>query len=112
MIPIRIEDFKDLIVHIIDPMCEIDDPFAELIKLRAYVPRLAQLRGRPKKKRIQKAAEGKPKREIRYSYCQQIGHNRKGCRNRRKVPIVDISSEGSKGGEGSEESDNTEDTSA
>jgi hypothetical protein len=111
IIPIRLEDFKDLVVRITDPMYGIDNPFAELIELKAKAPKLA------KKKRIRKANEGKPKREIRCSHCRQIGHNRRGCRNGRKVPVVDISSEGNErtkgreGNEGSEGRDDAEDTS-
>ena len=49
MEPIRLEDFKDIQLYITDNEYGSDDPFTEPIKLKAKVPKLAQLRGRPKK---------------------------------------------------------------
>ena len=88
MDPIRLEDFKDLKVYTQDSEYRDDDPFAQQVEVIATAPRLAQLRGRPKKRRIRKATKGKPKRQLKCGYCKQVGHNRRGCRNRRKQPEV------------------------
>ena len=84
MEPIRLEDFKDIQLYITDNEYGSDDPFKEKVVLKAKAPKLAQLRGWPKKRRIRKATEAKPKRELRCSHCKQLGHNRRGCRNGRK----------------------------
>ena len=62
--PIRLEDFKDIQLYITDNEYRSDDLFKEKVVLKAKAPKLAQLRGRPKKRRIQKAIENKPKREF------------------------------------------------
>ena len=84
MEPIRLEDFKDIQLYITDNEYRSDNLFKEKVVLKAKAPKLVQLRGRPKKRRIQKATEAKPKRELRCSYCKQLGYNRRGCRNSRK----------------------------
>ena len=82
--PIRLEDFKDIQLYITDNEYRSDDPFKEKVVLKAKAPKLGQLRGRPKKRRIRKATEAKPKRELRYSHYKQLGYNHRGCRNSRK----------------------------
>jgi hypothetical protein len=64
------------------------------IQLKAKAPKLAQLKGRPKKRRIRKTTEERPSKKYRCSHCEQLGHNRKGCRNRRKeLEVVSVNSE-------------------
>ena len=48
--PIRLEDFKDIQLYITDNEYRSDDPFTERIQLKAKAPKLAQLRGQPKKR--------------------------------------------------------------
>ena len=107
MEPIRLEDFKDIQLYITDNEYESDNPFARQIKLKAKAPRLAQLRGRPKKRRIRKTTEDKPKRQLRCGYCKELGHNRRGCRNRRKEPevIIVVSSDKASSDEASSDSE-------
>ena len=62
---IRVEDFKDIQLYITDNEYRSDDLFKEKVEVKARAPKLAQLRGRPKKRRIRKAIENKPKRELR-----------------------------------------------
>ena len=62
MEPIRLEDFKDIQLYITDNEYRSDDPFKEKVVFKAKASKLAQLRGRPKKRWIQKAIENKPKR--------------------------------------------------
>ena len=50
MEPIRLEDFKDVQLYITDNEYGSDDPFKERVVLKAKAPKLAQLRGRPKKR--------------------------------------------------------------
>ena len=96
--PIRLEDFKDIQLYVTDNEYESDDPFAKQIKLKAKAPKLAQLRGRPKKRRIRKVTEGRPKKQLRCGHCKELGHNRKDYRNGRKEPeVMIISSEASSG---------------
>ena len=80
--PIRVKDFKDIQLYITGNEYESDDPFVRQIELKAKALRLAQLRGRPKKRRIRKTTEDKPKRQLRCSHYKELGHNRRGCRNR------------------------------
>ena len=84
MEPIRLEDFKDIQLYITDDEYGSDDPFTEKIQLKAKAPKLAQLRGRPKKRRIRKIVEERPSKKYCCSHCNQLGHNRKGYRNGRK----------------------------
>jgi hypothetical protein len=94
MDPIRLEDFQNIQLYIPNDEYESDDPFAEQIELKAKAPKLAQLRGRPKKRRIRKATEGRPKKQLRCGHCKELGHNRRGCRNGRREPeVVVISSD-------------------
>jgi hypothetical protein len=88
MDPIRLEDFRDIQLYITDDTYRSDGVFAEQVKLVATAPNLSQLRGRPKKRRIRKATEGKPKRQLKCGHCKQVGHNRRACRNGRKEPEV------------------------
>jgi hypothetical protein len=102
MDPIRLEDFKDIQLYITDDRYGSDDPFAAQIELKAKAPKLAALRGRPKKRRIRKITEERrPKKQYRCGHCKELGHNRKGCRNGRKerevVAIVSSNSETSGG---------------
>ena len=98
MEPIRLEDFKDIQLYVTDNEYESDDPFAKQIELKAKAPKLAQLRGRPKKRRIRKVTEGRPKKQLRCGHCKELGHNRRGCRNGRREPeVMIISSEASSG---------------
>ena len=62
--PIRLEDFKDIRLYVTDNEYDSDDPFAEQIKLKAKALKLAQLRGRPKKRRIRKAIKRRPKKTV------------------------------------------------
>ena len=50
MEPIRLEDFKDVQLYITDNKYRSDDLFREKVVLIAKAPKLAQLRGRPKKR--------------------------------------------------------------
>ena len=84
MDPIRLEDFKDIRLYINSNKYRSDDVFIEQVELVAIAPRLGQLRGRPKKRRIRKATKGKPKRQLKCGYYKQVGYNRKGCQNKRK----------------------------
>jgi hypothetical protein len=108
MEPIRLEDFKDIQLYISDDEYGSDDPFKEKIQLKAKAPKLAQLRGRPKKRRIRKTTEERPSKKYRCSHCGQLGHNRKGCRNGRKeLEVLPVNSEES-GEEGIEETSSEE----
>ena len=75
---IRLKDFKDIRLYITDNEYESDDPFTKQIELKTKAPKLAQLRGRPKKRRIRKVTERRPKKQLRYSHCKKLGHNRRG----------------------------------
>ena len=93
--PIRLEDFKDVQLYITDNEYRSTNLFKEKVELKAKALNLAQLQGRPKKRRIRKAIENKPKRELRCSHYKQIGYNRRGYRNRRKeLEVVVVDSEG------------------
>lgn len=88
MDPIRLEDFKDIQVYTTNNDYGSDDPFTEPVLVRAKAPKLARLRGRPKKRRIRKTVEKESKKQYKCSHCGQLGHNRKGCRNGRKEPTT------------------------
>ena len=106
MKPIRLEDFKDIQLYTTNDEYESDDPFAEQIKLKAKAPKLAQLRGRPKKRRIRKATKERPKKQYRCGHCKELGHNRKGCRNGRRdqeIMVVISSSDKASDDKASEE---------
>ena len=105
--PIRLKDFKDIQLYITDNKYESDDLFAEQVVLKATAPKLAQLRGRPKKRRIRKATEGRPKKQLHCGHCKELGHNRRGCRNRRKEPevIIVVSSDKASSDEASSDSE-------
>ena len=99
MEPIRLEDFKDIQLYITDNKYRSNNLFKEKVELKAKALKLAQLQGQPKKRLIQKAIENKPKRELRCSYCKQLGYNRRGCRNRRKELEVVLDNDESEGGD-------------
>jgi hypothetical protein len=61
--PIRLKDFKDIQLYITDDEYRNNNPFAEQIELKAKAPKLAQLRGRPKKIRIRKTTEERPNKK-------------------------------------------------
>ena len=109
MEPIRLEDFKDIQLYVTDNEYESDDPFAKQIELKAKAPKLAQLRDRPKKRRIRKAIEGRPKKQLCYGHCKELGHNRRGYRNgRRELEVIVISNETSSDKASSGEASNGE----
>ena len=96
--PIRLEDFKDIQLYITDNEYRSSDLFKEKVVFKAKAPKLAQLRGQPKKRRIRKAIENKPKRAYQCSYYRQLGYNCKGCRNGRKELEVVLDNDESEGG--------------
>jgi len=55
--------------YIPDPDYKSDDPFAELVLSKAKASELSAIRGRLKKRRIRKATEGRPKRQVRCGHC-------------------------------------------
>ena len=82
--PIQLEDFKDIELYISDNKYGSNDPFKQQIKLQVKAPKLAQLRGQPKKQCIRKASKKESTKQYRCSYYRQLGHNRKGYRNGQK----------------------------
>ena len=60
---IRLKDFKDIWLYITDNEYESDDLFTKQIKLKAKAPKLVQLQGRPKKRRIRKITEERPNKK-------------------------------------------------
>ena len=87
---IRLKDFKDIRLYVTDNKYDSDDPFVEQIKLKAKALKLAQLRSWPKKRRIRKATKERPKKQLRYDHCKELGYNRKGYKNRQREPEVTV----------------------